>query len=646
MTVQLVNAEWLMWSSLGDVITPPPPVDHLSWAEENVVFGTESDLPGRYDRSQFPFNDRILEVLSPEHPARIVVWRKSAQLGGTVVAQIFAGSTLDQDPCDFLFVHPTEPNAKRWSKLKWKKFIRQSPALRKLFPGRSRDTSESVLFQESRDGRSTLTISGANSEASLSMISMPRAVHDDLSKWERNAAGDPETQANTRSRGFKFAKIFKTSTPLIEPGCRITRNFLKGTQEYYHVPCPQCGHFQTLEWDNMLANLEEGKPESAHFTCILNGCVIEQKHRHKMVLRGKWIAENPKATTISFHLWSAYAPIQSWSDIAAEWFEAQGDTERERVFLNDTVGLAFKFKGDAPPWEEIRDRALESHYVRGRVPAGGLVLTCGIDCQKNRVECQVIAWGRDRRKWVVEYKVIEGHISEEGTRARLSEFIKLTWRNSVGRDMPIALAAIDGNAWTEDVWPWVKMHPTSKAIMVRGAPYDTAPLFAQVKRERSRAGKLLKWSRRFFNFGASPMKMGVYRDLKKTDPHERGYIGFPLGLEDEYFRQLCSESRVPVQKRTGFVEYKWHKEPGQANEALDTFNQAYAAAIRHGVREWPDSVWDRLEGEWETPPPESQLDIEDMLTEVPPGQGAPADDGPSELENAYAKIRKLNSGDK
>ena len=616
MSIQLTNADWLVLRAAADAVEPPPPVDHLSWAEENVVFGKESPFPGPYNRDLFPFFDRILEALAPDDPSRDVTLRKSAQLGGTVIAQIFAGSTLAQDPCDFLYVHPTEPNAKRWSKLKWKKFLRQSTALRRIFTGRARDASDSVLYQERDDGLGSITISGANSEASLSMVSMPKQVQDDLAKWETNAAGDPESQADSRSSAFEFAKIFKPGTPLVEPGCRITRNYKAGTQENFHVPCPHCDHYQLLEWENMLANLDKDHPERAHFTCVACGCEIEQKHRHEIVRRGRWVAENPKAKSVSFHLWSAYGPLMSWARIADAWLKAKGDPEAERVFLNDVVGKAFEFKGEAPPWEEVRNRAEETGHVRGRIPPGFVVLTIGLDCQKDRVEWHLVGWARDMRRAAIDYGVQSGHISEEKCQKGLNLLLKQTWRNSAGRDIGIDLTAIDGNAWTEDVWEWAKRHPQSKLIMVRGNRGDAAALLEQVKRERDRHGKLIKWSRRFYNFGASPLKMAFYRSLKKADLMERGYVALPMGMEDEYFRQLCSEKRVPKRQKTGFVKYEWHKDPNQANEGLDTMLQAEAAAIKYGVRTMTDSRWDMLEAERETPPPEAQLDIEDI---APPG---------------------------
>jgi phage terminase large subunit GpA-like protein len=73
--------------------------------------------------------------------------------------------------------------------------------------------------------------------------------------------------------------------------------------------------------------------------------------------------------------------------------------------------------------------------------------------------------------------------------------MKQTWPNAAGRRIGLDRAAIDGNAWTEDVWDWARRHPRTKLIMVRGRGEDHAPRIARVKKERNeRTGKLLKWA--------------------------------------------------------------------------------------------------------------------------------------------------------
>jgi phage terminase large subunit GpA-like protein len=153
----------------------------------------------------------------------------------------------------------------------------------------------------------------------------------------------------------------------------------------------------------------------------------------------------------------------------------------------------------------------------------------------------------------------------------------------------------------------------AKVIMVRGVGSESAPLLARVKKERNKAGKLTKYAGRFYNFGTSVLKMALYRNVRKTDELERGFVGFPKGLPDEYFRQLTAEHRKAVKGRDGFITYKWVKDPNQANEMLDTMLQAEAAAIKLNLRTMPDVVWDKLEIERTTPPQEKQLELEDLM---------------------------------
>jgi phage terminase large subunit GpA-like protein len=618
--VDTANAERIGYDVLAEIWQPPPEVDYLGWAEDNIEFSSrESPFQGKYNRNLFPYFDEVLRALSPDDPCRVVTVEASAQIGKTTVANIFTCGSIEMDPGDFLYVHPTENNAQRWSKMKLAPMLRNTSSLARLFPMKNRDGLDSVLYKERVDGRGAIQISGANSPASLSQVTMKRQVQDDLSKWENNSGGDPETQADSRSRAHEFAKILKISTPLVMPGCRITRNFEDGSQEYPYVPCPHCDHFQVLEWENMLANLDEEKPESAHFTCIECGCEIHEHQRAQMMRRLEFRAHNPKAKRQhrSFYIWSAYSVLQSWERIAREWLAARGDPASEQTFLNDTVGKAYVTAGEAPPWETLRDRATASDYARGRIPAGGIIVTLGIDCQGDRVEWQAVAWGRDFRRFVIDCGKIPGHISDAACQERLDAMMVQAWTNSYGQRLTPDKVAIDGNAYTEEVWEWAKRHPASHVVMVRGSNTDSAPLTQRVKKERNhKTGKLLKYARRFYNFNASVLKMALYRNVAKLDPLERGYVGFPTGLDDEYFQQLTAERRVPKKRKDGFTEYKWEKDAMQPNEMLDTMNQAEAAAILFGIRGLPDQIWDKLEAEREVHAPSAQLDFEEGLFAV------------------------------
>lgn len=638
MTIHLSNPERLAMDAMAEALEPPPPVDYLAWAEANIVFREADPFPGAYNRRLFPYWDAILAALGPDDPCRIVTLQASAQLGKTILATVFTLGSLDMDPGHFLYVLPTDDNARRWSKMKLRPLLENTAGLAAQFPTTSRDGFDSVLYKERRDGRGAIQISGANSPASLAMVSMKRQVQDDLSLWGNNTAGDPESQADNRSQAFEFAKIFKVSVPLVKPGCRITSSYEAGSQERPEVPCPHCDHFQVLEWDNMLAALDEARPEAACFTCIACGGVIEEHHRRAIVARLRWIAKNPAMARIhrSFWIWGAYSPLQSWESIARRWLSDKGDAASEQTFTNNVVGLAWEAQGEAVPWETLRDRANESPYPRGQAPAGALQITAGVDCQADRVEFQIVGWGQDHRRWIIDHGVFPGHITDETCRANLDGLLAQTWRNAAGRRVGLDGLAIDGNAWTEDVWGWVKRHPASRVMMVRGVGAESAPLLALVKRERSHSGKVLRYSRRFYNFATSVLKLALYRNLSRLDPLAAGFIGLPRGLEDEFFRQLTAERRQPQKRRDGFTVYAWVKDPNQANEGLDTHLQAEAAAIRLGVRSYPDKTWARLAAERETPEPGQQLDLEDLThaRPTPPSQAAPSAPGSPTVERS------------
>jgi phage terminase large subunit GpA-like protein len=50
----------------------------------------------------------------------------------------------------------------------------------------------------------------------------------------------------------------------------------------------------------------------------------------------------------------------------------------------------------------------------------------------------------------------------------LTALLQQTWTNAASQKIGIDGAAIDGNAWTEDVWDFARKHHSSQLIMVRG----------------------------------------------------------------------------------------------------------------------------------------------------------------------------------
>ncbi len=639
MQINVVNPAHVSASVMAEALRPSPPVDFKAWASENIVFdGGGSALPGPYDRQQFPFFDEVLDALGPDDPARVVTLSKSAQVGATTLANIYLMGTMALDPCHFLYTHPTEDNARRWSKLKLASMIKSTPAMRSIFPDRTRDQAESVLYKETSDGRGAILASGANSPASLSQVSMRRQVQDDLAKWEVNSAGEPEKQADTRSQAFEFAKIFKIGTPLVSPGCKISRNFDAGSRERYHVPCPHCAAPQVLEWENFKATIKADDPEAAHFTCVSCSGPILERHRPQFNRAGRWIAENTGAKRYhrSFHIWSAYSPLMSFARIARDWIEAEGKPDLEKVFLNDVAGLAFEAQGEAPKHEGLVKRAALSFTGRGIIPDGFCLLTIGVDCQNDSTHWQAVAWSFDGRRAVVDKDELMGNIADEFVRRDLDRLLNRQFVHVNGRRFAADMLAIDGNAYTPDVWDWVVRKPASRVIMVRGVDGEDRTVFIEkVAKQVDRNGRKIPWSKRFYNFSTSVMKLLLYKGLGENDPIKPGYVHFPCDLPDEYFEELTAERRVLKKNKAGFPVYGWDLPQGRRNECLDTMLQAEAAAHKLGLRTMPGALKERIMAERNTPPDLAQMDFEDM-----PFGGVHAKDAPAPVEQAIEEAAR------
>lgn len=609
----LANPRRVALEVMAEVLTPPPPVDLPDWAARNIEFGSDSPFPGPFSFDRFPFFRRILEVLSPDYPVSFVVLCKSAQIGGTVLAQAAAAGVLDLAPVHMLYVHPNAGNAKKWMRRKFRPMVKTTRLAGVMRPEGSRIGHSSMAWERT-DEAGSLQLAAAESPNDLSMASYPYQIQDDISKWpEDNGAGDPLTQADSRTSAFtKFGgKIFRNSTPLVAPGCRITAAFKDGTRERYHVACPHCDGLQPLEWENMLASTTDD--DDPHFTCIHCGCALEERHLPLMIdpRRGaRWVAENPAAANycVSFHIWAAYTSIKSWRDLWRAWLRAKGDPRAEQVFHNDWLGLAFTVFGSAPEWETLRDRAEETGLQRGIVPPRHPILTMGADCQEDRIEVQVTAWGPQGRRYVVDYVVIDSPITDEDGQRRLTEQLNRTYHDVWGNERTADMLAVDANAYTNDVHAWHRRLKSGRVILVRGRGGDAVPPLERVKWERSPSGKVVKTSRRWYNVGVAGLKASLYASLRKTDPLDMGFVGFARGLGDSFFEGLTSEVRKEV-RRGGMVRWEWILPPGKRNEALDTANYCYAAAFKLGVFVKSDPAWEQLIAERDIEAPGGMRDL-------------------------------------
>ncbi|MCB1341092.1 MAG: phage terminase large subunit family protein [Pseudooceanicola sp.] len=643
----LTSAEQVVALALAEAIAPPPRPDITRWCEENIVFDERSPMPGPFRIDRFPFLREIHEVLSPEHPAREVTIRGSAQWGKTVsIVNPVVGAWHEFGPLDSLVVHPTHSAATEWVDNKWLPMRRQAPSLKRLFGDGRGDNKDAKFNQETMSRNGSLKVASAGSPDDLAATSRRLVVMDDLAKFEMTPKGDPEALAESRASGFEDAKLLKVSTPQIKGTCRITRSYDRSDRRLYFVPCPHCGHEAPLTWENFRKNLHPERLQAACFSCDDCGGVISHADKESIVAKGRWVPQNPAGDHPGFHLWRAYAPQRDWASIALDYARVMGwtstrvsgeseaaiaekvEAETEQTFYNDVLGLPYEQASKGPDWEKLRNRVENVPKDEGRprsvVPARGVILTAGVDCQGDRIEVQVVAFGENYRRWVVDYIVIPHHIGDDEGRGALDALLKTTWRTERGLRLPLDMLAIDGGTYTEDVWSFAKRWPWSRVIIVKGSSSATGPVMVPQQFDRRADGAAKRRQKRAWMLNVSQLKADFYTWLDKDDPLERGYCHFPRGMGDEYYRQVTSEIRVLKRNRQGVVTSSWDLvEPTRRNEGLDTMNYAEAAARRKGWTSLTAEQWGAFEAERAAAPAEPQPDLFDQTVVIAPTVAKP-----------------------
>ncbi len=621
---------------------PPPPPDITRWCEENITFDQRSPMPGPFRIAAFPFLREIHEVLSPEHPCREVTVSKSAQIGGTVsILQPMLAAWHEYTPLDSLVVHPTSSSATEWVNAKWLPMRRSTPSLQRMFgDGRGQNT-DNTFNQETADRNGSLKVASAGSPDDLSGTSRRLVALDDVSKFEMNDKGDPEAMAISRASAFEDAKILRMSTPQVQGTCRISKAYGRSDQRLFHVPCPQCGNMAPLTWENFKSSIDPERLAAAHFTCEACGAVIGHSDKRAMVAQGVWVAGNPRGDHPGFHIWRAYAPQRDWASIAVEYAQVMGwtglsvsaatesalraqvEAQTEQTFYNDVLGRPYEQASKGPDWQALRDRV--EHMAAGEalpvgvVPAKGVLLTAGVDCQQDRTEVHIKAFGANFRRWTIDYIVIPHNIAEEACVVSLDAILKRTWRTTLGLPLALDMMAIDVGTFTDAVWAFGKRHPWTRVILVKGGSSANGPVMAPMKFERRDDGKAKRAQKRAFVLNVSQMKADFYGWLAKDDPMARGYCAFAAGLGDEYYRQITSEVRVLKRNRAGVVTSQWDLvEPTRRNEGLDTELYAEAAARRKGWTSLTEEQWSRLEEERGVAPAAGQGDLFDAAVRAVP----------------------------
>ncbi len=599
-------------------VLPDPELRLDEWSEQHVVIPKGSAFSGRYSLKHTPPAQRILQCLSPGHPAGVVVAMIASQMLKTQVFVNAALGWMHSAPANILALEPTDGLAKRLS-ARLSKAIDNCDAVKdKVAAPRSRDKRNTIDAKEFDGG--TLYITTAGADANLAEIPARYLFADEVDRegWRAKTGGEGNKLGLALARLTTYegiSKAYIVSSPTILGNSEIHEWFLRGTQEHYHVPCPHCGHLHELVRANFRWKMADDadRVERAWFICPECGAEIEEHHKADILLnaeqggQARWV---PTAAgdgeTISVTLPAYCAPLGSitWVRLARELAQAldakeRGDDSLIQVYENTREGLPHKPGDVTSTADEIHKRAIAEGLPARIVPDRALVLTLYADTQPNRLECAVEAWGPGLERWTIEHQVLWGSPTAapddpDSVWAKFDELRRTPFAHASGALIRISAYGIDsGGANTQDVYNYAAAREKFGCLATKGASLRARPIIAQRPslQDIDWQGKRVESGVKLWTIGADTAKDHIFNRIRLQGG--AGSMHWFASMERELFEQLVSET-----KHTRFVKGRavseYIKPNGVRNEMLDIATGNLALAYYLGLHKWTQLDWDRL----------------------------------------------------
>ena len=559
---------------------------------------------GTWNTDRFPFLRRIMKCLSPSSKAKMIVVMKGSQLGFTELAITWMLYCADHNPGPMVYCQKTEAACKKFSEQKLKPNINANDKVLYTL-GKMKPKSLANSWHNKAYPGGFISLVPANSPEGLKSVSARDCITDEEDSYELSIGhdGSPPAMLAKRQTNFPDKKLYRPSTPQLTETSTIEPAFKTGTEERYYLPCPHCnpnanedGFMFYLTWKNIKYSKELDKTTGYPIDvwCECPNCLgrIEETQKTWMLANGDWYTEknnNGKRYKIeedpdivSFQIPSFYSPYGffSWSEAVEDWFKYKVNNDKAllQVFVNQTCAETFTLTGSDMSFGKLYGRRERYNKNNIDVPSMGLVLTAGVDIQKDRIEAETRAWGMYDETWGVDYSVFMGDTAQLGNDKGylndgqpsvwllLDEYLKRLWQHESGIALSVESCMIDAQYRTEEVNIFCKGKESRRIFPVHGKSGWGRDFFVFSKKRHERYGTL--------NCTAYvDMLKHKVRSMLKNDTYGPGFCHWPQKdcYSEEYFAGLTCEVLATKMVKGSPVLY-WDNPTQARNEPTDLFN--------------------------------------------------------------------------
>lgn len=559
-----------LFEELVKILRPPVNLNIQEWSDLFRVLPKEGAAEsGKWKTARTPYMIEIFKAIT-DVEVESVTMMTGAQIGKTELLLNILGRYMHIDPCPILMVQPTVDDARAFSQERVAPMIRDTKVLREIIIN---DTVQQKSFYGGY-----VRFVGSNSPSGLASRPIRITLLDEVDRFPLSSGdeGSPVELAEKRTTTFINRKMIRTSTPTIANKSAIERLMNETTYEEWALPCPVCGEYTTLEFENL--KWENNDPKTAKFMCPSCGTLSEEAlWKSKKQLNGKWIPRFPERKKArGFHMNSLASPWRTWESIVEEFLKVKNNPQEKKVFWNTVLGKPWILHlTGALEYKELFNRR---KLYNGVLSAEIKILTAGVDVQDDRLEVEITGWGNKYKSFGIVYKKIYGNPGDEKVWKELDEFLLRKYKCADGREEIVRTTCIDsGGHHTSAVYEFAMERRWRNVYAIKGVGGEGKKAImgiSHLKKEGSKDVDLLL-------IGVNSLKDMVVSALKAKED-ENGYCEFPLeqgtGYDLTYFMGLTAEVKT-VENTSKGEKIVWKVIKGRRNEPFDLRVYSLAAVL-------------------------------------------------------------------
>lgn len=542
-------------------LTPPPRLRLSEWIEREVCLPEGvSSQPGPV--RLWPFQREIADAIGDPLIERVTLV-KPVRVGFTTLLTSAIASFVANDPAPILCLLPAESDCRDYVVSDIEPIFSASPAVASALSGELDEAGRNTLLSRRFPGGS-LKVVAAKAPRNLRRHNVRMLMMDEVDGMAPTAEGSPILLAERRTLSFPDRKIVLGSTPVHEETSHVLRAYAQSDQRIFEVPCPCCGIFEEITWDQI--TWPAGEPELARWRCP-NCCEeIEERHKPQMIEEGRWRVTHPEVKGHAGFRMNALISLHAnaaWGKLATEFVSAKDDPTTLQTFVNTILGQGWRSEGDELDESSMAARA-EAFDLK-LIPADVLALTIGCDVQHDRLELTYVGWTEAGSMLILGHRVIWGAFDADETWSEMDSLLRERFPHALGGKIGIDACAIDagdGNSMHK-VTAFCRPRTARKVFAIKGAPGNRPVI--------ERAGSTTKTGARLWIVGVDTVKTQLFARLPHT-----GHVRFSEGLPPVWYEQLASE-RAVIRYSRGQPVRNFERIPGRRAEALDCTVYAYAA---------------------------------------------------------------------